>query len=66
MHPCHGKWVVIGCPVVYYARTALAFSAGIKCRYCILTAVDSNLGEIFKAKARLGIYGKEKRQSKHY
>ena len=34
MHPCPEKWVVIGCRVVYYARAAHAFSAGIKCRHC--------------------------------
>ena len=29
MHPCPGNWVAIGCAVVYYARDAHAFSAGI-------------------------------------
>ena len=33
MHPCQGKSVAI---VVYYARTARAFSAGIKCVHCIM------------------------------
>ena len=37
-HPCPGKWVAIRCAVVYYARAAHAFSAGIKCRHCSLTA----------------------------
>ena len=34
MHPCPGNRVVIGRAVVYYARTAHAYSAGIKCRHC--------------------------------
>ena len=34
MHQCPGKWVAIGRAVVYYARAAHAFSAGIKCRHC--------------------------------
>ena len=35
MHPCPGKWVAIGRVVVYYARVAHAFSAGIKYRHCM-------------------------------
>ena len=35
MHPCPLNWVAIGRTVVYYARVALAFSAGIKCRHCM-------------------------------
>ena len=34
MHPCAGNWVVVRRRVVYCARTANAFSAGIKCRHC--------------------------------
>ena len=34
MHSCLGNWVAIGHAVVYFAQTALAFSAGIKCRHC--------------------------------
>ena len=34
MHPCPESWVAIGRVVVYYARVARAFSAGIKCRHC--------------------------------
>ena len=34
MHPCPGNWVAIGCAVVYSARAAHAFSAGIKCWHC--------------------------------
>ena len=34
MHPCQGNWVAIGRTVVYYARAAHAFSAGIKYRHC--------------------------------
>ena len=30
VHPWSGNWVVIGRAVVYYARAAQAFSAGIK------------------------------------
>ena len=35
MHPCPRNRVAIGFAVVYYARTAHASSAGIKCRHCI-------------------------------
>ena len=35
MHQGPGNWVAIGHAVVYYARAAHAFSAGIKCRQCI-------------------------------
>ena len=34
IHPCQGNWVAIGHTVVYHARAAHAFSAGIKCRNC--------------------------------
>ena len=34
MHPCPGNWVGIGHAVMYYVRSARAFSAGIKCRHC--------------------------------
>ena len=34
MHSYPGNWVAIGHAVVYYARGAHAFSAGIKCRHC--------------------------------
>ena len=34
MHQCPGNWVAIGHAVVYYARAAHAFSAGIKYLYC--------------------------------
>ena len=34
VHSCPGKWVAIGCAVVYRARAAPAFSARIKCRHC--------------------------------
>ena len=33
-HPCPENWVAIGRVVVYYARAAHAFSAGIISRYC--------------------------------
>ena len=36
MHPCPWCWVTIGHAVVYCAQTAHAFSAGIKCRHCIV------------------------------
>ena len=39
MHPCRGDWVIIGRVVGHYARAAHAFSAGIKCRHCILTTM---------------------------
>ena len=35
MHLCPGNVVAIGRAVVYYARAAHTFSAGIKCRHCI-------------------------------
>ena len=35
MHPSPGNWAAIVCAVVYYARPAHAFSAGIKCRHCM-------------------------------
>ena len=34
MQLCPGKLVAIGHAVVYFAQTAHAFSAGIKCRHC--------------------------------
>ena len=34
MHPCPGNWVVIGRAVVYNARAAHVFSAGIEWRHC--------------------------------
>ena len=34
IHPWPWNRVTIGRAVVYYARTAYAFSAGIKCRHC--------------------------------
>ena len=40
MHPCQGNSVAIGCPVVYYTRTAHAFSTEIKCRYCTCILVS--------------------------
>ena len=42
MHPCPGIWVEIGRAVVYYARAARAFSAGIKCRHCTLSIIILN------------------------
>ena len=35
MHPCLGNWLAIRRGVVYYARAAHAFSAGITCRHGI-------------------------------
>ena len=40
MHLCPGNLVAIGRAVVYYARAAHTFSAGIKCRHCRLYAYD--------------------------
>ena len=34
VHPYPGTWLAIGRAVLYYARLAHAFSAGIKCRHC--------------------------------
>ena len=34
MHPCPGSSVAIRLAVVYCARAANAFGAGIRCRYC--------------------------------
>ena len=41
MHPCPGDWVAIGRAVVYYARAAQAFSAGIKWRHCTSTVPNT-------------------------
>ena len=35
LHPCQGNWAAIVRAIGYYARAAHAFSAGIKCRYCM-------------------------------
>ena len=35
MHQCPGNWVAIGPVLMYYARAADTFSAGIKCWHCI-------------------------------
>ena len=37
VQPCLGNWVAIRCAVLYYARSAHAYSAGIKCRHCIIS-----------------------------
>ena len=37
MHPDTGNWMAIRRAVEYYARSAHAFSAGIKCRHCRYT-----------------------------
>ena len=34
LHPCPGNWVTVWRAVMYRARTAHAFSAGIECRHC--------------------------------
>ena len=47
MHQYPENWVAIGHAVVYYARAAHAFSAGIKYPYCIyiyVTVRVSNQG----------------------
>ena len=36
MHPCPNNRVAIERAVVYFARAAYTFSAGIKCRHCRL------------------------------
>ena len=36
MHPCPENWLAIRRAVLYYARAAQAFSAGIECRHCIV------------------------------
>ena len=36
MHLCPGNVVAIGRAVIYNARAAHTFSAGIKCRHCTL------------------------------
>ena len=38
VHLCPGKWVAIRHVVVYYARSADAFSARKKCRHCSFKA----------------------------
>ena len=42
MHQCRVHWVAIGYAVVYYARAAHAFSAGIKCPYCISVVTEDH------------------------
>ena len=37
-HPYPREWFADGRAVVYYARVAHAFSAGIKCRHCMLAS----------------------------
>ena len=44
IHSYSGNWVLIGCPVVCYARTAHTFGAGIKCLHCTLTFVLKSCG----------------------
>ena len=41
MHPCPVNGVAIGRAVVYHARAAHAFSAGIKCRHCSPSTMNS-------------------------
>ena len=43
MYPCPGNWVAIGHAVVYYARVAQAFSAGIKFRHCMLSICNQEI-----------------------
>ena len=52
MHPCLGNCVAIGHAVVYHARTAHAFRAGIKCRHCIFLIYALEL-----AQSSLDIFG---------
>ena len=46
MHPYPRNWVEIGRAVMFYARADQAFSAGIKCRHCMIN-LDSRLTYIF-------------------
>ena len=41
MHQCPENWVAIGHAVAYYARAAHAFSAGIKCSYCMYVSMNA-------------------------
>ena len=41
MHQCPEIWIAIRHAVVYYARAAHAFNAGIKCPYCTFTHLAS-------------------------
>ena len=43
IHQLPRNWVTIGCAVVYYARAAHAFSAGIKCGHCTLSSTMNSL-----------------------
>ena len=47
MHLCPDNFVPIGRVVVYNARAAQAFSAGIKCRHC--TVYEGNTAEDVKS-----------------
>ena len=44
MHPCQEHWMSTECAAVYYARTAQAFIAGIKCRHCTLSCLALRKG----------------------
>ena len=50
-HPCQGNREVIGCAVVYYARAAHAFSAGIEYRYCIVLKLVKTFRYMFMKSA---------------
>ena len=52
LHSCAGNWVAIGLAFVYYARTARAFSAEIKCRHCTCPANGLAIGRLFVYYAR--------------
>ena len=56
IHPSPRNWVTIGRAVVYYAWAAHAFSAGIKCRHCILNEdIDISKRYIFEYMSHLYI-----------
>ena len=48
MLPCPGNWVAIRPAVVYHARAAQAFSAGIKCQHCSLQAIHFPQSCVYK------------------
>ena len=46
---CQGNWVAIGHTIVYYARDAHAFGAGIKYRHCtyVFALYETSLYAVF-------------------
>ena len=70
MHLCPGKWVATGLAVVCYARTANAFSAGIKCRHCtykcqVMFDVSKTIDNISQRDNLSKVFRNQKKNSRH-